>query len=98
MEINKLTDKQLTDRIKSIIKDVTGEDKPTQMAMITMSEQSADNIRYPADEINQFIFESILLGSTMQDAFENDPQAELRGKILILYLAIFGVRLTFTKE
>lgn len=90
----KLTDAQIKERIVSLLRDVTGSDAPTAEALLTMSSQPLDVIRYPNDEINQFVFESILIGSNMPDAFEGDADSAVRARVLVLYLEHFGMRLS----
>jgi len=52
-----------------------------------------DNIHYPDDPKKQFVLETLVMGASMQDAFDHLSEAEalLRGKILLQFLRKLGI-------
>jgi hypothetical protein len=98
MNVAELTDEQLLEQIKQICFDLTGNRIPPSTDLTKIIHGHDDVVMYPADEIKQYILESIIMGATMQDAFDEDPQANLRANILILFLSMFGIKVTFNKE
>jgi hypothetical protein len=69
-------------------------DTPVMMDMASfLNPKLADTVTYP-DPKKQLVLETIIMGCE-EDAFDHltDPEAYLRGKILVKFLKQFGINL-----
>ncbi len=91
-----LTDQEIETLVTEVAKDVMGT-KAFNVLKFRNDKSLTDAIRYPDDPKKQFVLESIVLGASMKDAYDHlsEEEAALRAKILIQFLAQFGIHLTY---
>lgn len=90
-----LTDNEIAQLVKEVIQDVMG-DNSSNFNKITRFVDSAlsDSVMY-ADPKKQMVLETIIMGSTLNEAFSELGAEEklVRGKILVKFLSHFGIQL-----
>lgn len=92
------TDKEIEELVAAVSEDVMGTAvNPDRFAALRFVDDKSltDAIRYPDDTKKQFVLGSIIMGASMESAFEHlpDEEAFLRGKILVQFLKQFGIHI-----
>ena len=92
-----LTDQEIDTLVLEVSRDVMGTNNPIpDQVKVFMDDKSlSDGIHYPNDPKKQLVLESIVVGASMEGAFNHlsDEEIYLRGKILVKFLAQFGINI-----
>ena len=91
-----LTDLEIELLVNEICHDVLGEDMDVTNAVQFMDNPAlTDTIHYPDDPKKQFVLESLVMGASMQNAFDHMSSDEklTRAKILVAFLGKLGISL-----
>jgi|FAXJ01.1.fsa_nt_gi hypothetical protein len=89
-----LTDPEIDTLVREVSHEVMKTDTPRIEEVICfLNPKLADTIAY-TDQRKQFILETIIMGCE-KDVFDHltDPDAYLRGKVLVQFLTQFGINL-----
>ena len=92
-----LTGREIDTLVMEVSRDVMGTNTPIpyQVTVFMNDKSLTDAIRYPNDPKKQLVLETIIMGTSMPDAFDHlsVDEAYLRSKILVKFLTQFGINI-----